>query len=115
MRRDLAEALIRKAEEIAQKFSNPFREFNGNKETFIVSNITPLSEATAVVEFNKTPGKKKAIAFLYWVKGNGGFWGYFFPAESHVFGMQKLAGHLQRIEEHNFAYNFEEKKLEEFV
>ena len=76
MNRDIALKLVEKAEEVAKHYSNPDREFNFNKETFTVAKIKPLSELTALIFFDKTGGKK-AIAFAYWMKNNGGYWAYF--------------------------------------
>jgi hypothetical protein len=104
MKKDLARKLNAKAQEIALAFSNPDREFNHGKETFIVSEIKPLSEVTAAILFKKNTGKI-GMAFCYWTNGGGGKWNYFFPTDSHVLGMGKVAPLLNEVEEHNFPLN----------
>lgn len=104
MKKDLVHKLHAKAQEIAKAFSNPDREFNYSKETFTVAEIRPLSEATAVILFKKNTGKI-GLAFAYWTNGRGGKWNYFFPTDSHVLGMKKVAAILDQVEQHNFPLN----------
>lgn len=93
--------LIDKANEVADIFSNPNREFNYSKETFRVEKIHPLSENTACVIFIKSSGKK-ALAFFYWLESRGGYWEFFFIKDSHLLGFGKVGELLQKVEEHNF-------------
>uniref|UniRef100_A0A6M3XXX4 Uncharacterized protein n=1 Tax=viral metagenome TaxID=1070528 RepID=A0A6M3XXX4_9ZZZZ len=104
MNKDVAIKLKQKIDWIAEKYSNPDREKNGNNETFSLNKIVPLSEYTAVAFFNKS-SEKQALAFLYYVEFQDGYWGYFFLKESHVFGMSKIVKYLQEIEEFNFPRN----------
>lgn len=93
--------LWKKAKDVADKFSNPDREFNYNGETFEIHAIKPLSENTAAVIYQKSGGKL-ALSFFYWVKSRGGWWGYFFVTDSHVLGMRRLEQELSLVEENNF-------------
>ena len=104
MNKEIALKLKAKIDWIANKYSNPNREKNGNNETFSLNKIIPLSEYTAVAFFNKS-SEKQALAFLYYVSYQDGYWGYFFLKESHVFGMSKITKYLQEVEEFNFPKN----------
>ena len=107
MNKAIAHKLNEKAGEIAEKFSNTDREYNHSNERFEVEEIIPGSEKTAYVIFKKEPSKKYGMAFLYYLKGpDDGYWQYFFPTESHIYGMWKLDDVLQRVEEYNFPKNF---------
>lgn len=107
MNKTVALRLKTTANEIAQNFSNPDREYNKTNETFDVESIVPLSEYTALVIFSKSSGKK-ALAFCYYINANNGQWRYFFPSDSHVRGMEKVGPYLQKIEVFNFPKNFEQ-------
>jgi len=109
MNKSIAQTLLRKAEEIADRYSNKDREFNTNKEKFTLEKVKPLSETTAIAIYSKTGGKK-AIAFLFHVIMNEGTWMYVFPTESHIVGMQRLANELQEIDLYNFKFNNETTK-----
>lgn len=109
MNKKLAIKLKAKADEVAKNFSNPLRDNNLKNETFEVDNILPLSDTTAIVIFKKSSGKKSLI-FCFHVNYKEGYWGYFFPTDSHISGMSQVGKHLQEIEKHNFEYNFEGEK-----
>jgi hypothetical protein len=104
MNKELVKKLYQKAEEIATNFSNPERQNNFNKERFMVVGIEPLSETTAAITFLKNTNKL-ALAFAYYINSNQPHWDYFFPKESHIYGMQKLSQCLGKIEHHNFSKN----------
>jgi len=106
MNKQIAIKLYEKVEQIAARFSNPERMNNNNKEVFNLDCIRPLSEFTAMARFNKSSGKR-AIAFLYFINQGSGYWAYFFPKESHVYGMQKLPKLLEEIERFNLPKNKE--------
>ena len=108
MQKERAQALRKKALEVGLAYSNPDREFNHNKESFTLDKIVPLSETTVAAIYDKSTGKR-AMAFFYWINGGGGYWQYFFPSDSHIFGMRKLPDILHKIEQTNFEYNFEAK------
>jgi hypothetical protein len=112
--KQVALKLKEKAEEIATRFSNPQRDYNGQQETFEVGKIIPLSETTAIVIFDKSSGKR-ALAFLYYIRASDGYWLYFFPSDSHLLGLQRLSEEMRKVEEFNFKFNFEEKQLDEFI
>lgn len=106
MKKEVADKLVIKAGQVAQDFSRPERAFNTNQETFKVKDITPLSESTAAVVFEKQPTGKKALAFFYWRNGGAGAdWHYFFPTDSHVLGMSKIEHYLAEVEAFNFGRN----------
>ena len=105
MQKKLAIKLHDRAEEIAWMFSQQ-REYNHNDEKFVVHDIKPLSEFPALVEFKKEPTNKLGLAFLYWIKGSGGRWEYFFPTYDHCVGMERVKDNLYNIETFNFDKNF---------
>ena len=104
MKKEIAIKLREKAEEISRQYSNPEREFNPNHETFTVARIQPLSEMVACVTFLKSSGKK-SLALFYYLNSSNGYWQYFFPTESHLYGLQKFPRLLQQLEEENFKQN----------
>ena len=108
LNKDVARLLNEKAQEVAVKFSDPNRSRNSQAETFLVSEIVPLSEYVAAVTFWKS-SEKKAIAFFYWVNSGEGYWAYFFPSDSHILGMQIFGEHKWDVEKFNFSKNFEPK------
>ncbi len=107
MRREIAIKLNEKAEEVAQRYSNPDREFNHNREEFKVHRICPLSEFTAIVVFLKNTGKR-ALAYFYCVPSKE-YWGYFFINSGHLAGLSNKAMQIyQETEEYNFKFNIRE-------
>lgn len=107
MNKEIAQKLEQKAGEIAEAFSNTDREYNHANERFEVEKIIPASEKTAFVVFRKEPSKKYGLAFLYYLKDpKNGYWQYFFPSESHLYGMLKLKAMMQVVEEYNYPKNF---------
>lgn len=104
MRKEFVETLKKKAEEVAKNFSNPEREYNYLKEMFSVNEITPLSETTAVVIFNKQPSNKRALALFYNIKSDGE-WRYFFPTYDHLAGFSRVDKILNEVEIYNFDKN----------
>lgn len=103
MRKETVESLIIKANEVARIYSDPNRQYNGNKETFSLEKVYPLSDSTALVQYLKSGGKR-ALLFFYYVKG-GDFWNYFFPTDSHILGMSKVADFKLQMEQLNFDKN----------
>jgi hypothetical protein len=108
MNKQIAILLNKKAAEVAKYYSNTERSKNYDKEEFEVYSIKPLSEYTARVLYKKTSGKL-GMAFFYFVNSGGGYWCYFFPKESHIYGMEKLRIELDYIEKYNFDINEVEK------
>jgi len=106
--KDVAVKLKEKAEAIAQRYSDPSRQHNGNAEAFLVEVIKPLSDTTASVTFLKSSGKR-ALAFFQWINMGEGFWAYSFPKDSDIVGMMLFGGLKQQVEELNFPLNFKEK------
>lgn len=102
MMRDAVLKLEAKAKEVAKVFGSLKRENNVKGETWILTGITPLSETLAVATYHKNHSNKLSLCLFYWIMND---WRYFFPRESHVYGMIKLPQYLQRIEEHNFKQN----------
>ena len=105
MQKSRAIELKKLAEVIAFNFSRTDRDFNYNNESFEVSEITPLSESTAIIKFQKSSGKY-GLAFCYWINMNGGQWQYFFPTYDHCVGMESVKEELKSIELINFEHNF---------
>lgn len=107
MNKEIAKALKRKAEDIADIFSNPEREKNLNKEEFVVHKIVPLSENTAAITYLKYPSHKHAIAFAFFSKDK---WFSFFPTDGHLLGMESFKRYKAIVEEHNFELNFKKSR-----
>ena len=92
----------------AENFSRTDRAHNHNQETFTVKHVKVLSEHVAVVYFEKAPTGKIAMAVFYYLPGmQDGVWRYFFPTDSHVLGLAKLAPCLEKVEEKNLPANFQ--------
>lgn len=108
MNKTVAHKLNKKALEIAEKFSNPDREYNRSKETFEFSAVKILSETSAVAYFKKSSGKIAITAMFYIKDPENGYWMYFFPKDSHILGMRKLPDILAAVEQHNFKFNFKD-------
>lgn len=104
MKKHIAIKLQARAEEVAEIFSKPDREKNHNNETFELAIIRPLSDFAAAVIYEKDTGKR-AIAFFYYIDAGDGYWGYFFPKDSHILGMSLFSRFKQEIEEFNFDKN----------
>lgn len=105
MRKDLVLSLQSKAKDIANNFSNPDRIYDGNKETFIIEKIIPLSESVAIIIFDKTPTGKKAIALCTYINSGEGYWQYCFPTYDHIAGWSRVDKYLHDVEVHNFEKN----------
>lgn len=91
---------------VAERFSQKNREGNFNNETFLVDEIIPTSDDSAVVNFIKNTGKI-AVAFCYYInKGRSKGWKYFFPTDSHVNGFQSFLYYKLEAERKNFSKNF---------
>jgi hypothetical protein len=107
----LAHELQRFADELARRFSRQDREGNFNKETFAVSEIIPMSDATATLIFKKDTGKKAAFFCYYISKGMSAGWKYFVPTDAHILGMVSFAYYKLEVERGNYAANFEQRHL----
>lgn len=114
MRKELALALEKKAEEIAKNFSRSDRKMNYGNETFSVEEIIPLSESTAIIEFSKNTGKK-AVVIAYHTNSMGGKWNYFFPTYDHCVGFEKVREYLHEVEQKNFPLNFVTKNNQQLI
>lgn len=106
MNKQVALELKKRAEEVAEIFSDPNRELNTNAEVFELIKIVPLSESTAAVFYEKS-SEKKAIAFFYYSRRG---WFFFFPTDSHILGMAAFAEWKADIEHENWRINFPEKE-----
>ena len=114
MNKQVALKLKELADEVAHRFSDKNRTKNVNQETFVVQSIVPLSEVSAAVIYIKST-EKKAVAFFYYLNNQIGEWRYFFPKESHLFGLTRVQEILKGIEEHNFGVNFQKPLVSDFV
>ena len=106
MRKDLIKLLDAKVKEVAETFSNPDRPKNTTAETFTPIRVIPLSELTAIAFFRKNSGKL-ALAFFYYINsGKYPRWGYYFPTDSHILGMNQVDYYKKEIEKLKAKYNF---------
>ena len=106
MRKEVAMHLKKYAEEIAQRYSKTDRRYNVNGERFQVIEYKILSAQTACVIYEKSTGKR-AIAFFYHVDRQSR-WNYFFIGAQHMLNLDKIQEYYLQVENHNFAYNFQE-------
>ena len=103
MKKHIAIKLRERAEDVAFMFSMPDRKQNITEESFTLSDIKPLSDATAVVTYLKNTGKK-ACAFFYYLYTYDK-WNYFFPTDSHILGMEKFGETKLDVESQNYPLN----------
>lgn len=110
MKKEHAKSLLEAAKQTAKNYSRPDRERNAvAQETFEVDRIVPLSESTAAVIFLKNTGKR-AVAFFFYLPPPWG-WRHIFASDSHILGMEAFGKHKLEVEEHNYAYNFDQGEL----
>ena len=98
------------AHEVAKRFSKTDREGNTSKESFLVSEIIPMTDHTATIIYEKSNSKKengkKAAFFFYYInRGTSKGWHYFVPTDSHVLGMGAFNHYKLLIERYNFKFN----------
>ena len=106
MRKELAQLLKEEAENLAEKFSEGSRRRQpARPETYRVRAIEPTSEHTADVIMQKNTGKL-AYVFFYYVSGFES-WVGFFPTDSHLLGMKRAWLAKDKVEKHNFSFNFD--------
>jgi hypothetical protein len=105
VRKDYAQELDAEVAKVAQFYSDPNREYNYAKETYIAERVVPLSETTAAIVFMKEPTGKKSVAFFYRTTT---YWRHIFVTDSHILGMESgVLGKLKtEVEEHNYPMNF---------
>ena len=106
MNKQIAKELNEFSKIIAKRFSYNDREGNQNKESFIVDEVIPTSDHTAVINFKKSSGKI-GVAFCYYInRGASKGWKYFFPTDSHVNGFQAFLYYKLEAERKNYNKNF---------
>jgi len=114
MNKELAIDLRREADCVADKFSIKNRDGNFNNETFFVIALFPMSDTTATVIFRKEPSGKQAAFFFYYIsRGAKTGWHYFVPTDAHILGMMSFNTYKQRVESHNYKYNFHDANTEQ--
>jgi hypothetical protein len=106
MKKDIAKKLSDRAEEVAKIYSSKTRSQNFNQETFSVNKIIPLSEAAAVVIYEKNTGKRVLCLFLYIRPLDS--WFNMFPTDSHLLAFDRVKQYKEEIERYNYGFNFEE-------
>tara|TARA_R100000479_G_C6384734_1_gene202564 strand:- start:1203 stop:1586 length:384 start_codon:yes stop_codon:yes gene_type:complete len=106
MNKQIAKELNEFSKTIAKRFSYKDREGNINNETFVVDEVIPTSDHTAIINFKKDSGKI-GVAFCYYIaKGKSKGWKYFFPTDSHVNGFQAFLYYKLDAERRNYNKNF---------
>lgn len=106
MNKDRSIALERQAHQVAQLFSKKDRPKNVANEEYIVQEVRVLSEGTAAVVFDKQPTGKRAVAWFYWLnRAKNPGWHYFFVTYDHLVGLNRVAGMLHEVEQHNHRVN----------
>ena len=106
MNKQIAKELSAFAKVIADRFSHKNREGNFNNESFLVDEVIPTSDHTAVINFKKSSGKI-GVAFCYYIaKGMSKGWKYFFPTDSHLNGFQAFLYYKLEAERRNYDKNF---------
>lgn len=110
---NVAKKLEKKAQEVAQLYSDKSRASNFNNETFYVDEIVPLSEAAAVVIYMKNTGKKALSLFLYMKTMER--WFNIFPTDSHLLALDRVKFYKEEVEKYNFGNNFNYVEVAESV
>ena len=106
MDKKIAKELNEFSKTIAKRFSHKNREGNFNNESFLVDEVIPTSDHTAVINFKKSSGKI-GVAFCYYIaKGMSKGWKYFFPTDSHLNGFQAFLYYKLDAERRNYDKNF---------
>jgi len=106
MNKQIAKELNEFSKTIAKRFSHKNREGNFNNESFLVDEVIPTSDHTAVINFKKSSGKI-GVAFCYYIaKGMSKGWKYFFPTDSHLNGFQAFLYYKLDAERRNYDKNF---------
>ena len=106
MNKQVAKELNKFSKEIAKRFSRTDREGNASKETFVVEEVIPTSDNTAVINFRKNTGKV-GVAFCYYInRGMSKGWKYFFPTDSHINGFHSFLYYKLEAERKNYDKNF---------
>ena len=106
MNKQVAKELNKFSKEIAKRFSRTDREGNASKETFVVEEVIPTSDNTAVINFRKNSGKV-GVAFCYYInRGMSKGWKYFFPTDSHINGFHSFLYYKLEAERKNYDKNF---------
>tara|TARA_R100001224_G_scaffold40055_1_gene22903 strand:- start:311 stop:643 length:333 start_codon:yes stop_codon:yes gene_type:complete len=109
MNKERAKDLKEFATTIAERFSNFSRSGNQNNETFLVDEVIPISDDSAVINFKKSSGKL-AVAFCYYInRGRSKGWKYFFPTDSHLHGFYAFQYYKLEAERKNYKHNFKEQ------
>ena len=106
MNKQIAKQLNVFSKTIAERFSRTDREGNVSNESFLVDEVIPTSDHTAVINFKKSSGKI-GVAFCYYIaKGASKGWKYFFPTDSHLNGFQAFLYYKLDAERRNYDKNF---------
>ena len=106
MNKQIAKELNVFSKTIATRFSRKDREGNVSNESFLVDEVIPTSDHTAVINFKKSSGKI-GVAFCYYItKGMSKGWKYFFPTDSHLNGFQAFLYYKLEAERRNYDKNF---------
>ena len=106
MNKQIAKELNKFSEVIAKRFSYKNREGNVSNESFVVEEVIPTSDHTAIINFKKSSGKI-GVAFCYYIaKGQSKGWKYFFPTDSHINGFQAFLYYKLDAERKNYKKNF---------
>jgi hypothetical protein len=106
MNKQIAKELNAFSKVIAGRFSRTDREGNVSGESFLVDEVIPTSDHTAVINFKKSSGKI-GVAFCYYIaKGMSKGWKYFFPTDSHLNGFQAFLYYKLEAERRNYDKNF---------
>ncbi len=108
MNKEIAQELKTEAERVSGLYSNPDREGNYAGEKFMVQEIIPTSDATAVVIYKKSTGKFALALFYYIARGVSKGWKYLFPTDSHILGFRAFETFKLQAERNNYKYNFRE-------
>ncbi len=89
-----------------QEYLDASTKMHGGGETFMLDQILPVSEDTAIVICNKFPSNKKVMVLFFGIN-DGSSWIWLVPTDSHILGMQYPAVRQikQEVEQHNFENN----------
>jgi hypothetical protein len=92
------------AQKVAIGYSDPSRQKNVLKETFMVERLEVLGEATALVTMHKEPTDKKALFFFTLIRPTGRpYWQHCVLTYAHLAGLRHAEQRLIELEQHNLA------------
>jgi hypothetical protein len=99
VRKEIAQNLRKRAEEVAERYSQPGERSRAAKEGLKVDAIEPLSDNAAAVIFIKDTGIRTVALFFY--LSHSETWNYLFPTDGHTLGFSEFPRIRREVEKLN--------------